>query len=85
MLVIAVIAGFGWYVYRYSTMAEQRAQGGDRSERDSGASAANYQNAIPVAAQNETKQGPERDSGGLCTEAVAALGLCSPEPTHRKD
>jgi uncharacterized protein with PQ loop repeat len=83
--VIAVIAVFSWYIYRYPTMAEHRAQSDDRTERDSGASAANYQNAIPVAAKNETKQGSERDSGGLCTEAVAALGLCSPEPTHRKD
>ena len=85
--VIAVIAGSIWYLYRYPLIdiAEQRAQGADRIERDSGSSAANYQSTSPVAAKSETKQWTERDSGGSCTEAVAALGLCSPEPTQRKD
>jgi ribosomal protein L40E len=84
---IAVIAGgFSWYTYRYQIVdtAEQGAQRDDGIERDSRSSAAN-QNVLPVGAQNETKQRVESDSSAPCTEAVAALGLCSPERTPRKD
>jgi len=83
-LAIADIAGFSWYGYRYAYMAEQRAQSGDETERESRSRTANYQIAIPVSAKDETNK-PEGDSGPRCTEAVAALALCSSELTQRKD
>lgn len=86
-LAIAVIAGFGWYAYRYPVVdvTAQRTQSTDAIERDTHSSA-NNQSALPVGAQEqETNPRVERDGRASCTEAVAALGLCLPEPIHRKD
>lgn len=86
-LAIAVIAGLGWYAYRYSLVdvAAQRTQSADAIERGTPSSTSN-QSALPVGAQEqETNPRVERDGRASCTEAVAALGLCMPEPTHRKD
>jgi hypothetical protein len=82
-LAVAVLAGLAFYAYRNSgDDTPQSAWIGVVKRGDGSTGAANDS---PSAGGKQDNTGVGRDPVAACTEAVAALGLCSPQSTQRRD
>jgi hypothetical protein len=83
-LAVAVLAGLAFYAYRNSVDdTPQSAWIGVVNRGDGPTGAAN--DTSPSAGGKQDATGVGRDPVAACTEAVTALGLCSPQSTQRKD
>ncbi|MGZ5089916.1 MAG: zinc ribbon domain-containing protein [Burkholderiales bacterium] len=81
---VVILAGIAFYAYRNSVNdAPQSAWVGVVNRGDGRSGGANDSSRSAGGTQDDTGEG--RDPVAGCTEAVAALGLCLPQSSQRKD